>query len=131
MSEPAPEMNRDWWPLTRLLIVASVLALQSYWVFGWRVPLADLPVLSGRILTTLFGLALVSGALVYLCALLLALMLLAFVLMSDYSYEAFHWTLRKILKLRSNRLLAGFSLTGEIAFFVYGFFLLRRVFVGF
>ncbi|MFH2202012.1 MAG: hypothetical protein ABIJ96_02755 [Elusimicrobiota bacterium] len=119
------QLRRDWWPLTRLLIVASVLASQAYWAFGWRVPLADLPALGGRILTAMFGMALISGALVYLCALLLMLLLLAFILMNGYSYDACYWTFRNIFRLRSHRLRAGFSLAGELALFVYGFFLLR------
>jgi len=41
--------QRDFWPLTRLLIVIIALSLQAYWAFGWRLPLSDLialPVLS-------------------------------------------------------------------------------------
>jgi len=132
MGQASPHYpERDLWPLTRLLILTAVLFAQATSAFGWRIPIVDLPALSGRMLMALFGLAVVSSSLVCLCVMLCLLLLLAFALLDDYSYKTCRWLLRCVFRLRCRPVLAGFSLAGEIGLFVWGFILLRRAFVGF
>lgn len=105
----------DWWPFTRLLITASVLAVAAHFFFGWQVRPQDAVSLSGQMLGVLSLLAMISFALADLY-LLFFLLLPLYVLgvLNDWAYAGSRWSCRAIFQIRSSRLLAFGGLCGEI-----------------
>ena len=111
---PTEPRRRDFWPLTRLLIVGAALA-------AWYRP--DWPVGAplGRMAELGVGMLLVSGyaAQIYL-ALLLAPLLIA-ILLNDWLYDGAYGTLRRLGLAQGSRLtwtallleIVGFVLLGE------------------
>ena len=128
-----PRNPLEWnpWPLTRLLTVIIVLAIQAHLAYGWEIPWEVFIALPGRILSVFVGLFLVSGTLACIYALLWLVPLATLIFLNDWTYEGSRWIIRTLFKLRSGCLLAGASLCLEAAVFVGGFFLLQHFFVGF
>ena len=109
--------ERDYWPFIRMLIVAFSLGVAAHLWLGWRLDLRPLLAVPGQVLGILSILALISFALAELYLLLFVIPIYIVGVLNDWFYDATHWTLRIVLRLRSRALLAVLGLCGEIAIF--------------
>jgi len=116
------QRHRDWWPATRFFTVALVYGGSAWLLAGMpAIPWTVAADGAGRILKTTFGLGILSMTLAYVYAVAMVwLLVLPFyfsVLLNDWFYDVSHWLLAGLLGAGSPRVLAGFSLGGEVALF--------------
>jgi hypothetical protein len=117
--------ERDWWPLTRLLTVGLAFGFLAHWRFGWNPVVRDLWSIPGGFLTIFSFILLLSSTMAHLCLVVLSIPMCGIILCNDWFYDATHWTLRIVLRLRSRALLAVLGLCGEIALFGLASYLLK------
>lgn len=121
--------SRDWWPFTRLIIMAAALGLAVHFYLGWTVRPQELLALSGQMLGVLSILAMISFVLADLYLLLFLGPLYAVGVLNDWFYSAGWHACRAILRPRSAWLLALGGLCGEIVLFGGLGYLLRAAFM--
>ncbi len=117
--------ERDWWPLTRLLIVGLAFGLLAHWKFGWNPVARDLWALPGGVLTILFFVVLLSSTMAHVCLVVLAIPLCGIIMLNDWLYDFSRASCRVYLRTRSRVALNLAGLCGEIALFGLLFYLLR------
>jgi hypothetical protein len=120
-------LERDWWPLTRLLTVGLVFGVVAHLKFGWNPHPRDLWAIPGGIAVILSFVIMLSSGLAHMCLVALMLPLCGIILCNDWFYDVSHWTLRTVLRLKSPRLLAALGLSGEILLFGGIALLFRRL----
>ena len=132
MIRRVPKYPWQWnpWPLTRLVIILALLALQAH-LCGWAVPWADILAFPGRFVIVVVSLFLLAGSWAFLYFFLWMLPIILILLLNDWLYGGSRWILQELFKLRSRYLLAGASVCMEAGVLVGGFFLLQRYFVAF
>ena len=114
-ARPAGEV--DWWPFTRLLITAAVLALGAHAYFGWSVAPQRLLSVPGQMLGVLSILAMISFVLADLYLLLFLIPLYVVGVLNDWFYLAPRWTVRVTFRCESRFTLGIAGLCGEVLLF--------------
>ncbi|MDE2142868.1 MAG: hypothetical protein KGJ84_10690 [Elusimicrobia bacterium] len=117
--------ERDWWPLTRLLIVVLSFGLVAHWKFGWNPAARDLWALPGGIVAILSFVVLLSSTMAHVCLVLLAIPLCGIIMLNDWLYDLSRASCRVLLGTRSRVVLNLAGLSGEIALFGLLFYLLK------
>jgi hypothetical protein len=120
-------LERDWWPLTRLLTVGLFFGLVAHLKFGWNPHPRDLWAIPGGIAVILSFVIMLSSGLAQMCLVALMLPICGIILCNDWFYDLSHWIARAVLRLRSGRPLAVLGLCGEIILFGVVAYTIRRV----
>lgn len=109
--------ERDWWPLTRLLIVGLAFGLFAHARLGWNPHPRDLWAIPGGIAMIVSFIVMLSSGLAHICLIALMLPLCGIILCNDWFYDVSYWLARAALRLKSGALLAALGLCGEILLF--------------
>lgn len=120
--------NVDWWPLARIVITASVLALVAHIFLGWNVQPRHLLSMPGQIFGVLSLMAMISFALADLYLLLFLIPLWIVGVLNDWFYGVSRCACRAIFRFTSGAVLAFGGLCGEIFLFGGLGYLLHRLF---
>lgn len=120
-----PWSERDWWPLTRLLMVGLAFGLHAHWKFGWNPHPRDLWALPGGILAILSFIVLLSSSMAHVCLVVLAIPMCGIIMLNDWLYDFSRAGCRVFLGERPRVVLNLAGLSGEIALFGLLFYLLK------
>lgn len=120
-------LRRDWWPLTRLVLVGIGLYAASRVLPGWGDVGVWLETVAGDILKAAVGVAILSpvAANFYLGVALIPIVLIT--VLNDWVYDGTACLLKRLCGLREGALLGGLVLSLELAFFLSLVEFLRRV----
>ncbi|OIO09662.1 MAG: hypothetical protein AUJ52_06060 [Elusimicrobia bacterium CG1_02_63_36] len=121
-------LERDWWPLTRLIVVGLGLYAASFVVPGWGEAAARLVGVGGEILRTAFGLMFVSPVVAHVYLGLMMVPIVIFVLLNDWIYDAAEAPLRRLTRSYPGHGARWTALGLELGVFAVLAEFLRRVF---
>jgi hypothetical protein len=120
-----PWSERDYWPLTRLLILLGCGAAFGHYAYGWSFGLRSAGPAAATVFETATLLALVSAFLAHWYLALFVFPLAGLVYLNDWLYRGPVFVLRKLLPGKAEAALKPLGLLCELALF-YGLFCAGR-----